>query len=247
MRTSENPQNANFVMTEFFKKFGALEEWCGAKPVAFCAALSCTPNGYRNPRRSIYAQPGTLDQEVLRRRYAGVRLGGLLPGILLAFPIHNLPLGVAWLFEPPAGIRFLARALKVCHAPERFQHAAEHHPADPEPSQRGRDVFGRYLSSVVGFLGGADGDPRPQRRLRRGGSLRVEDVPAFRAVHAGAGDPADRRGGTDVYGTEAHRADTAAAGSWAGIRHCLELGAHTRRCVAAHAGRGTHLLALPQR
>src|SRR5215216_4330511 len=82
--------------------------------------LSCTPNGYRNPRRSIYAQPGTLDQEVLRRRYAGVRLGGLLPGILLAFPIHNIPLGVAWLFEPPARIRFLPRALKDCHAPERF-------------------------------------------------------------------------------------------------------------------------------
>src|SRR5919107_1326209 len=102
------------------RKFGAQEERCGPRPVAFCTTLSCTPNGYIDPRRSIYAQPGTLDQEVLRRRYAGVRVGGLLPGILRAFPIHNLPLGVAWLFEPPARIRFLARALKASHAPERF-------------------------------------------------------------------------------------------------------------------------------
>src|SRR5215217_6132324 len=101
-------------------KFGAQEERSGGGPVAFCATLSCTPNGYRDPRRSIYAQPGTLDQEVLHRRYVGVRVSGLLPGILLAVPIHNLPLGVAWLFEPPAGIRFLAPAVKDCHAPERF-------------------------------------------------------------------------------------------------------------------------------
>src|SRR5215211_1962188 len=114
---SEHPYR---VVDRSDANFGGQEDWFGAGPVAFCTTLSCTPNGYRNPRRSIYAQSGTLDQEVLRRRYAGVRLGGLLPGILLAFPIHNIPLGVAWLVEPPARIRFLPRALKDCHAPERF-------------------------------------------------------------------------------------------------------------------------------
>src|SRR5829696_4677896 len=110
---------ANVAITEFSEVRRTSRE-LQAGPVAFCTTLSCTPNGYRDPRRSIYAQSGTLDQEVLRRRYAGVRLGSLLPGILLAIPIRNLPLGVAWLFEPTARIRFLARALKDCHAPECF-------------------------------------------------------------------------------------------------------------------------------
>jgi hypothetical protein len=49
----------------------------GADRSHLYASLRSNPNGYKDPRRSIYAQPGTLDQEVLRRRHVRVRRSAL--------------------------------------------------------------------------------------------------------------------------------------------------------------------------